>query len=168
MDDLKVIDGLPYCVDKNGNVYSMRTKKYLKPIMTNCGYLQVRLWYENQCHHKSVHRLVAEAFIENPYKKEQVNHKDGIKTNNNAENLEWVTRSENQLHRYNVLWRRGHNPSTKEANRATSKKVLCIDTGEIFASITQAARSRGKAQSILSNHLMGRRKYFDGMEWRIL
>ena len=62
------------------------------------GYKNVALCKEGKSKLYLTHRLVAQAFISNPNKKPQVNHKDGNKLNNNVENLEWVTASENNKH----------------------------------------------------------------------
>jgi hypothetical protein len=69
-----------------------------KPQLSNKGYLNIRLSKENKLKSYLVHKLVAEAFIPNTDNKQQVNHKDGNKENNNDWNLEWVTNSENQIH----------------------------------------------------------------------
>jgi hypothetical protein len=67
------------------------------------GYLLVDLQNAGKKVTYKVHRLVAIAFIKNPKNKPQVNHKDGNKENNNVNNLEWVTDSENKVHRYSEL-----------------------------------------------------------------
>lgn len=66
------------------------------------GYQYVNLHCQQKRKSKSVHRLVAEAFVENVYNKPEVNHIDGNKHNNRADNLEWCTSSENELHAYNL------------------------------------------------------------------
>lgn len=67
------------------------------------GYENVDLYKNGVGKMITIHRLVAIAFIPNPDNNPQVNHKDGVKTNNNVNNLEWVTRSENQLHAFKTF-----------------------------------------------------------------
>ncbi|MFZ4797061.1 MAG: NUMOD4 motif-containing HNH endonuclease [Bacteroidia bacterium] len=67
------------------------------------GYLQMPLSANGKRKNIYVHRLVATSFIDNPFNKPDVNHKDGNKLNNNVENLEWVTHSENVRHAMDKL-----------------------------------------------------------------
>lgn len=86
------------CYISNGKAISLRKPKILKGTLTKKGYRTVEL--DGKAH--TVHRLVALVFIPNLLKKEQINHKDGNKLNNNVENLEWCTNEENMRHAYNV------------------------------------------------------------------
>lgn len=92
-----------YIVSSHGRVQSRRG--FLKPGIVTDGYLAVRLSLYGHCKTLTLHRLVAKAFIPNAEGKAQVNHKDGVKTNNHVDNLEWVTPGENHLHAYRVLGR---------------------------------------------------------------
>lgn len=80
--------------NKNGVIKG----KILKPGSNPVGYVIVSLYRDKKQKFFQVHRLVAKAFIPNVMNKEQVNHIDGNKKNNNINNLEWATRSENMKH----------------------------------------------------------------------
>lgn len=87
---IKGFEGL-YEISNYGNVRSLKYGKikYLKPAKNNKGYYQVQLWKNGILKNFKIHRLVANAFIENPNNYPQINHKDENKTNNKVENLEW-------------------------------------------------------------------------------
>ena len=87
-----------YTIDEFGKVKNKKTNKYLKGAINSKGYLRVELHLNKKIKKFFVHRLVAEYFVENPLNKEQVNHIDGNKLNNNMNNLEWVTNQENRNH----------------------------------------------------------------------
>jgi len=104
--DVKGFEG-KYAVTRDGNVLNCKKGRYLKPKLTKFGYYEVAL--SNQTNgtrnvsYKRIHRLVAEAFIDNPGNLEQVNHKNGNKLDNRVENLEWCTAKQNIQH----AWQNG-------------------------------------------------------------
>jgi hypothetical protein len=92
-----------YYITVEGHVFNSKGKR-LKTRISYRGYEQVTIVKQDGSRiYALVHRLVAQAFIDNPDNKPYVNHIDGNKTNNSIENLEWVTPSENMLHASHVL-----------------------------------------------------------------
>ena len=87
-----------YDVTREGNIINKHTGRTLKLQQNGKGYLRFDAQTENGKRHFFVHRLVATLYVPNPEGKPQVNHIDGNKKNNNAENLEWVTNRENRQH----------------------------------------------------------------------
>ena len=87
-----------YAVSDKGTIYSLRKERELKPKVDRYGYEVVTLTVYGHSKCFTVHRLVALAFIPNPYNKPTVNHKDENKRNNIVSNLEWATVKENDNH----------------------------------------------------------------------
>jgi hypothetical protein len=83
-----------YEVSSTGRVRNARTGRSRKFYLNNCGYINLAIRGKS----RGVHRLVAEAFLERPPVKMDVNHINGVKTDNRLENLEWVTKKQNAEH----------------------------------------------------------------------
>lgn len=95
------IRGFPnYYILSDGRVKNYYLDKFLKPNNIGNGYLQVTLYNEDSRKSVLIHRLVAEYFLPNPNNYTEVNHKDGNPSNNNIDNLEWVSPSMNAIHGY--------------------------------------------------------------------
>ena len=86
-----------YSVNAMGAVRNNLRGTVLKPMLSTSGYLFVHLVMNRKKYTRYIHRLVGEAFIENPFHYPQIDHIDGDKTNNSLTNLRWVSASMNSL-----------------------------------------------------------------------
>lgn len=91
-----------YEITRDGHVINIHTGKEVKPQINGTGYYRVAIGKKL----KFVHRLVAQKYIPNPENLPQVNHKDGNRLNNCADNLEWVSNRDNSLHALHNGWMR--------------------------------------------------------------
>lgn len=94
-----------YTITDDGKVISYKFKepKVMKTWLQQSGYENIKLCKENQTYHFLIHRLVAEAFIPNPNNLPEVNHKNKIRNDNRAENLEWCNRNDNLYDSYSTM-----------------------------------------------------------------
>lgn len=132
-----------YFISNFGRVYSSFSNIIMKTRKGTCGYEAVGFAINGKVRKNDVHRLVASHFIDNPKNKLQVNHIDGDKSNNRAENLEWVTPSENMKHAYKI----GIKYTSEKMKLIAQKthgikvRVTVLKTGEYmyFPSLRQAS-----------------------------
>ncbi len=108
-----------------------------KPCIANTGYPVVNLYKGNRYKQRPLHRILAEAFLPNPHGYKFINHIDGNKLNNNLDNLEWCTQSHNVRHAFRTGLCSQNTP------------VKNVETGEVFYSEGEAARSVGGWQSCI-------------------
>lgn len=143
-----------YAISNLGNVKNIKKGNILTPYLNPNGYLSYTFCQKGIKKTFRIHRLVALYFIDNPNNLPYVNHKDGNKTNNRAENLEWCTAKENDNHaRLNEL-KKQEKPIIAE-NILTKEKLA-------FKSVTEAGAFLGINKGTISKVLRGKRNQTHG------
>lgn len=144
-----IVRGIPRMVVLANGTLREIPLRILTPRINNRGYWDIRLSRNGETRTMLLHILLAQAFIPNPENKPYVNHKNGIKTNNRLENLEWVTHSENILHAYRT-----------GLCRTAKKEIPVIDIciNKSFTSIKKAADFYSIPYSTCKGYLNGSRK----------
>ena len=152
-----------YLITQNGLVLNNKLNKYLKIQTNRYGYKVVQL-YKNGIPKKfSIHRLIAIQYIKNPYNKLEVNHINGIKSDNRLENLEWVTKSENGLHSYKMGLSNISELNKKMVRAKVIKVVLDTESGIFYDSLTDLCNELNlkysKMRDMLSNRTKNKSKF---------
>jgi hypothetical protein len=129
--------------------------KILQPRKQNSNYYLVWLSKDGVPSAQLVHRLVALTFIPAVTNKPCINHKNGIKTDNRIENLEWCSYSENIAHSHTIIGR-----------KKTSKPIICIELNKIYQSRIEASKEIGIGKGAISHALNGRNKTAGGYTWK--
>ena len=159
MENWKKINGYEnYSISDMGRVRNNETNYIRKIRNSKLGYEIIKL----QGKMFQIHRLVGIHFISNPENKKEINHKNGIKTDNRIENLEWCNRSENMKHLYTDLSYNSH---------LTKKIIQYKKNGElikIWNSISDIQRELGIEVSSISACCLNRinRKTAGGFKWK--
>lgn len=143
---------------KKGVIKSKKTDKD--------GYFRVYLSKSSKKKQFMVHRLVAEAFLDNLNNDPVVNHIDGDKQNNRADNLEWCTRSYNDLHAFKLGLRVPTCGGTSKAVYKLDKDTMAI-LGK-YPSLAEAGRQNGLTTQAISYVVNGKYKQTGGYKWALV
>lgn len=172
---MKQIPGYPhYKASDDGRIWSEYSQKFLTPSpQFNTGYVSVELFERGKRKRVSVHRLVAMTFIPNPNNHPVVNHKNEVRDDNRASNLEWCTQKYNvnygmciEKRKRNRVYEESHLAKFQRAGtRAMSRKTLCVETGEVYESAKAASLSTGITHSAICHVAKGERKTAGGYHW---
>ena len=146
-----------YYVTEDGNIYSAKTKRMVAQRINPCGYKAVNLSINGKCKTFDVHRLVALAYIPNPDNLPVINHKNGIKTDNRVENLEWVTHKENVMHAIETgLWKPAKGKETNHGRFEVSDVLRIRELKEQGLPIRKIAKmfniTHGAVEQIAQRH----------------
>ena len=160
MKDIKNYEGV-YAITEDGKVWSYRSKKFLKPKVKSNGYHEITLSIKNVKKSCLIHRLVAEAYIPNPEHLPQVSHIDEDCTNNSVENLKWATAKENCN-----MPKHKERKHASQLNNASSKAVICVETGEVYPSMSEAARQMGCTPQNIRQACLNSNKKACGFHWK--
>lgn len=172
--ELKHIADFPmYKIDVNGNIYSKKRLGakggLLKQFLVK-DYFRVSLYKDGKLYQKQVHRLVAETFINNIENKPQVNHINGVKTDNRIENLEWCTPSENSIHAFKLGLSKSNNKGKKGYESARGLEVIQYDKNGVeikrYGSLRDAERNTGTRASSISLNINNKLKTAGGYIWK--
>ena len=182
---LRVKDFEDYTIDETGNVFSIRKNKYLKQTINRNGYCKVTLQKDKYRKMFSVHRLVAQAYLKNYSNTLQVNHINGIKTDNRVENLEMVTAKENmqkaveiglfdkckEIQRKNAIKNnlgKYHILASESAKKRVAKYDKNNNLIQVYNSITEASRKNNINITSISYSANGKRKTGGGYIWHFV
>lgn len=164
------VDRFVYC-EVSPNKLQHISGKVLKIREDKKGYSTVYLSKNGKQKVGKIHRLVAQAFIPNLLNLPQVNHKDGCKSNNRVDNLEWCTNSDNQKH----AWQNGLQPSYEESNGrgrpAKPVAMLNLKTKDVlrtFDTLASAGRETGINQYNIRSVCLGLRNHAGGYDWKFI
>lgn len=144
--------GIERMVVSDKGLRTIRGKK-MNTRINNDGYVSIALNKNGKTKTTFLHILLAKAFIPNPDNKPEINHINGIKTDNRLENLEWVTHSENMKHAYKM-----------QLMKPPCKHVKDNCSGKEYTSIKEAAICLSIPYSSLKGMLNGQRKNYTCLE----
>jgi hypothetical protein len=164
-----LILSLPRTVKRRDGTYQINLRQ-LSPKVTSNGYLAVKLMPVRKNSMQLVHRLVMLAFCPADKDRHDVNHINGIKTDNRLSNLEWTNKSENALHAYRTLGIKG-NPKPKGSDSPCARPVVGINssTGERFEfNCITDAKAIGCTPSGICSAISGFQHTHRGMRWQYI